>query len=173
MNYNRLQSLSKGFLVILVVMAGLATIVASSGAPPAKYTFQSRVEYQKPFDEVWEAIIASFAATNVPIKTIEKSSGIIVSDHMKVPFTDKPVAIYESDYCDCGSPQALSVFTEMLGSYNIFVRRFGSDSVSIQVNASFKAIEFNTMNKISSSRECNSKGTLEAKLLKDIDLHLR
>lgn len=172
MEHIRIRSVFKSILLILVVMVGLGTIVGSSGAPPAKYSFQSSVEYDKSFDEVWEAIIASFAASNIPIKTIEKNSGIIVSDEMKVPFTIKPVAIYESDYCDCGSPQGLTVFKEMYGSYNIFVRRFSSDRVSVQINTLFKAI-VGDMNHIYGSNPCNSKGFLEAKLLKEIELRLR
>lgn len=162
-----IRSLSRSILLIIVVIAGFGTIVGSSGAPPAKYSFQSSVEYDKSFDEVWEAIIASFAASNIPIKTIEKTSGIIVSDEMRVPFT-----IYESDYCDCGSPAALTIFKEMYGSYNIFVRRFGSDRVSVQINTLFKAIVCDT-NHICVSSPCNSKGFLETKLLREIELRLR
>ena len=41
----------------------------------------------QPFEKVWENVIDYFAQNGIPIRIIDKSSGLIISDKAKLSFT--------------------------------------------------------------------------------------
>ena len=148
----------------------MMVLSSCASVPPKNYNFQSSRIINKNYDEVWAAIISSFAENNTPIKTIEKDSGIIVSDDLKVPFKLQN-AIYYSDYCDCGHPGGLNMYKQMLGSYNIFARKIENEQTSIQINTNFKASMWYGNNFIDWVT-CSSKGLFEGNLLSQVESRL-
>lgn len=153
------------FLGLSWIFYGCATI------PPAKYDVQSSKHYQKKYDEVWEAIISSFAEANTPIKTIEKVSGIIATESMRIPFTQKDMGKYESYYCDCGAPGGLNVYRAMRGQYNVFAKRISEERTTVQINTIFEASMWIGKDFLDWVY-CSSKGLAEAKLLNSIESRL-
>ena len=70
----------------LVLMVG----VVSYSCTPVKYAIQgsyqpaTSVVTSKSFDNVWNNVIDFFAENNLPIEILEKDSGLIVSNNIKV-----------------------------------------------------------------------------------------
>lgn len=158
---------------ISLLFLGIATMFIFSCAtvPPQQYNFQSTRVIDKKFNEVWEAIIASFAETNTPIKTIEKDSGIIVSEDLRVSFNFDGINYY-SEFCDCGKPGGLNMYKQMLGSYNIFARKIADEQTAVQINTTFKASVWQGKNFLDWI-SCSSKGLFEATLLGKIESNLK
>lgn len=48
--------------------------------PPKLIKIENERTYRAKFNKVWESIISFFAYSNIPIKTLEKDSGIIVAE---------------------------------------------------------------------------------------------
>lgn len=49
---------------------------------PKQRNIEKERLYNYKYDEVWESVVHSFASKNIPIKTLEKVSGIIVAEKM-------------------------------------------------------------------------------------------
>ena len=60
-------------ITILFFLAGCVT-------PAVRPTIQDTVTINAPFDKVWSAIIATLSERALPIKTIEKESGVVATD---------------------------------------------------------------------------------------------
>jgi hypothetical protein len=152
----------------------LAILVFSSCAtvPPGIFTFESSKMYNKNFDVVWEKIIALFAEKNISIKTLEKSSGIVVAEDTSVPFNRVPGSTkIESNFCDCGAPGGFNYYRELQGRFNVFVRKVGTEQTSVQINTTYRASVFQGQAFIR-WLDCNSKGFLEEKAFRYLDSQL-
>jgi hypothetical protein len=154
-------------LFILLFFTSCACVLL---VPPE---FRSSQNYNKNFDIVWEEVIAILAEKNIPIKTIEKSSGIIVCEDMQVQFTGhrfNPFHNYDFKYCDCDKPGFLKVYREMVGQFSVFVRKIGNKETSVQINTNYKAAKyFNFINNFIGWTECTSNGFLEDEILTGLD----
>jgi len=156
-----------GLLALIFLLGGCATIV------PPKYPFQATRTYEKDYDTVWSSVIEIFAQRNISIKTIEKVSGIVVSENSKVPFQVQPDLTYNSSYCDCGSPGGLVILTDMKGRFNVFVRKITENATSVQVNTAYHALKQMGMHFVLGwNWECNSKGYMESIIFDDLDSRL-
>lgn len=84
---------------VLRVVAVLAAAVASaaSATAPGKHTVKEAASVSADVDQTWIAVIDVFAEHNWPIQTVDKASGLIVTDWIRV---DRPEA---DDAADCGS----------------------------------------------------------------------
>src|SRR3990172_2171609 len=138
---------------------------------PANYNVQSKRIYDKNYDEVWASVISIFAEKNIPIKTIEKDSGIIVTENMNIPSSEFSAFNYVSKYCDCGSPGFLFIFKQFTGSYNVFARKTSNDKTSVQLNTSFRASKFSGNNFIEWTN-CATTGDLERGFFRDLNFKL-
>jgi len=108
------------------------------------------------FDQAWSATVQLFAENGWPIATLERDSGIIVSDWVDIGTG--------GEYSDCGSaPLAIVVGRE--AKFNVFIRDAASGP-SMTVNASFR--ELRSFNEQTAYSDCTSLGVLEAKLHSDI-----
>lgn len=58
----------------------LGPFISETYIAPKGKILETEREYKEKYDRVWEAIISIFASTNTQIKTMEKSSGIIVAE---------------------------------------------------------------------------------------------
>jgi len=146
-------------LVLILLLTGCATV------PPAKHDFQSGKIYKKPYDDVWKHAALFFKDRDIPLKTIEKASGTIVTEEMKIPYRG---FLYESDYCDCGRLSGLYVYHEILGKFSIIVKKLAGAKTSVQVNANYKASKWLGKN-FKGWVICESKGHAEKILLEHLD----
>ncbi len=98
-------------LLPLVVVAA-ACVARTPPAPPAP---REATEVQASMGHTWDAVIDIFAERNIPIRTIERVSGLIVTD---------PVSLSPGlgqDWADCGTVNNTPTSPEY-AAYNVLVR---------------------------------------------------
>jgi hypothetical protein len=98
----------------------------------------------------WDAVIDMFAARNIPIRTIERASGIIATEQLAVGDEGK-------DWADCGEDNG-TVLAPNFATYNVLVR---GDSVSSLIKAT---VRWTREIRPSSSIECSTRHVWEREL---------
>src|SRR5688572_25508871 len=99
-----------------VLTLGLAGVAACGPYPPKLYPTPQPVPIQASFDDTWNAVIDRFAETLIPIATIEKASGLIVTDAFNFGRT------IATDVADCGSDWMGTPVQATLARHNVRVR---------------------------------------------------
>lgn len=108
-----------GVVALSLTTACTIAIGDGSDAEPRESSFQA------PFDEVWDAAIASFAAMDLPISTLEKESGVLATDWILLDDAE--------EWMDCdGDVRAEE------GRYNAILREAGSGT-RMTLTASYRA----------------------------------
>lgn len=101
-----------------------------------------------PFDSTWSAVIDHFAFSNMPIATIDKSSGFISTSKMSVE-PQKGI-----DWASCGVNRELRIeYGPHAVTYNVVVRGSGPSS-TVVVSAFWERAD----------RTCVTRGTWESTL---------
>lgn len=111
---------------LIVNLAGCATFTKSS-----EHKFDKTAEVNKPFDDAWAGVIRFFSSKNVSIKTIEKNSGLIVSEPFSINI------LTNADLFDCGKFSSADVIGNQLNgkaSFNVFVEKLGAKKTKITLN---------------------------------------
>lgn len=113
-------------LCLVFVLVALAA--ASATAPrPHDDVKRSRL-IPAPLDATWQAIIMLFGERNWPIATIDRSSGLIATDWLRMP----------DDVADCGTaPLATTLGTK--GRFTVFLLA-GADGTQLTVSATFQRV---------------------------------
>jgi hypothetical protein len=118
------------YVLVLVSLAACTTYTAPTPAPERQPT-----AVVAPFDSTWQAVIDVFATRNIPIATIDKSSGIIVAQRLAVGATDA------LKYANCGVVETLgqrAPYYATGGDFNVLVRSSG-DGSTVRVTASWRS----------------------------------
>jgi hypothetical protein len=131
-----------------VLVVGTAT-VAACAYPPKSYPTPEPVPIQASFDDTWNAVIDHFAETLIPIATIEKASGLIVTEPFNFGRTISP------DVADCGTDWIGNPAQATLVRHNVRVRGDSTGS-QIRVTALFVG---------GGEFRCTSKGRYEHDLM--------
>jgi len=149
-------------------------LMACASTPPVKHSFEPSKVYHADYDKVWESIIEAFAQNNVPIRTLDKNSGLVVSEDQYVPFTTRyGTKIVDTEYCDCGGGGSLQSYSELSGKFNVFVKSLSASETEVQVNAFFKARVYNDLSGAPIGwLNCTSTGAFESKLFSVLDTSL-
>lgn len=115
----------------------------------------------------WDAVIDMFAARNIPIRTIERASGIIATEPLAVGDEGK-------DWADCGQNNG-TVLSPNFAIYNVLVR---GDSASSRIKATVRwtlttsateSIECSTSHVWERELEAAAKGRAEARAISGRD----
>jgi len=144
--------MKKSLVIVLLFCFGLS----SCGYAPAPRQIVSSFPIDKPFDTVWSAVIEVFAELQLPIQTLEKDSGLIVSDWISLIGQDN------NGYCDCGKLVMLDE-VERVGKFNVFVKKTSENSCEIKINSQFQQ-SYVDLDHIIYKRNCVSTGKLEAEI---------
>ena len=109
-----------------LAIAALLTVAACvKVTPPRTAPVRPTMQVAAPFAATWDAVIDLFASRNIPIQTLDRSSGLIVAQMSFVPEHGAPA------WADCGTRSipgvsSLEVRTERLApthaEMNILVR---------------------------------------------------
>lgn len=130
---------------ITCVLAGCATAI-----PPATAIERVAAPVAAPFAKTWEASVDAFADKNIGVRTIDRSSGLIVADPVALPFLSRnprtPLAL-----ADCGRNEFGYYEQPANATYNVRVR---GDSVRSTV---LVTVRWTMM----SSTVCTSTGVWE------------
>ena len=135
------------FVCVLSVVFLLSCAVA-----PKTYLFDNKFIIEQEFDEIWSAIMETFAERNIPIDNMEKVSGYISTKEMR----------FQSEWADCGTAGALEISSSQpLGSFNVFVKEVSPGNCTVTVNTTFR-VSTQFMDNPSSYKDCNSTGEMES-----------
>src|SRR4051812_31682527 len=124
----------KGMPVVTILT--LATSACLHVVPPGAPAPHSAMGVNASLAKTWDAVIDVFASKNIPIKTMDHSSGFIVAEEMRVPRPQGRGG--ESPYADCGSYNKIP-YAPTDANYNIRVK---GDSVrsTVQVTVFWKSV---------------------------------
>ena len=141
----------KPFLVLALCFASCAT-------PPQIHEFQKTWTVPSSFDKTWSATVQLFAEHGWPIDTLEKDSGIIVSDWIQLNGSESAA------FVDSGNA-GLAYVRSREAKFNVFIQNEGANP-SLTVNTNFR--EQWTFDQQVWYQECTSLGVLEARLHEEI-----
>ncbi len=147
---------------IFFLLIGCATI------PPATYNFQSQKTYDATYDVVLAPII-SFLNEDIPSMPAKEEAGVITVADVKIPYKG---FYYESDFCDCGKLKGLYVYHEILGTFNISLKKLEDKKTSVEVIANYRASLWSGKT-FKEWVTCRSKGYFEQNLFKHLDSVLK
>ena len=134
----------------------MTVFLTSCATAPSLHDYQKTWTMPCSFDRAWSATIELFADRGWPIATLEKDSGIIVSDWVNIGT--------QSGYADCGKP-GIAIVQRREAKFNVFVRDKVSGT-SLTVNTNFR--ELRSYNNQTFYQDCTSMGVLEANVHRQI-----
>jgi len=141
---------------IRILVVGLICLLAYACAvAPAPRQVQTTFPIEKPFDNVWTAVIETFAEMNLPIMNMEKDSGLITTDW--IGFSGPK----GKEYCDCGK-LGINIEIKRVGKFNVFVKKLNGSS-EIRVTCSYQQT-YEDVSGDQYTRNCVSTGKLEAEM---------
>src|SRR5574343_487496 len=104
---------------------------------PKSYSFQKEKEISKNFDVVWAKIIQWFGEHDIPVRTIEKASGLIATEY------NLSAGMKSSPFCDCGIAGDEPGFTlkieRIRGNFNLTVVKINDNTTKVKINTFYKA----------------------------------
>jgi hypothetical protein len=144
-----------------LLIAAIATATLSACAttpPPVIERFDTSRTYGASRDVVWEKAVEWFATQNIPIKAIEKESGIISGEAAYL-------RTVQGEYAVCETPM-LYTTNGATARLNILIRGTGQ-SATAQVNVTIVGEAIYTMSNppVRQSVSCQSTGRLENSIL--------
>lgn len=120
-----------------VIGVGVVFFAAGCAAtPPAPPSPRVGTPVSASFDKTWSAVIDVFAARNIPIKNMDKSSGFIATEEMSVPGSN---ARTQNPLADCGKTGIGTYWQPTNANYNVRVKPEGSGS-SVQITVFWKSV---------------------------------
>lgn len=146
-----------------------AMLLAGCATPAQVYEFKNARDYAVTKDVLWDRLMRYFATSNIQIKTLEKSSGVVYAEKM---LADAPPVTWDErgkigDMADCGKDM-LTVPASHIVQFNVYVRDVpGSSRSSATITASFRET-YQDMSYTTGPpppRSCNSTGLLERRIL--------
>lgn len=122
--------------------------------PPSPAVPHGPMDVNASTTKTWDAVIDVFASKNIPIKTMDHSSGFIVAEEMRVPQPEGRGV--KSQYADCGSYNRLP-YLPTHANYNVRVKGDTTHS-TVQVAVFWKSV----LNPTSGAAiQCTTKGVWE------------
>lgn len=144
-----------------ILALAVAAAVSACASAPETFDVKSSEEVQADFDKTWQAVIATFAENTIPIKTLEKDSGLIVAEQSLVSYQSM------EQIASCGTGSFVEVPSTGIATYNVFVRPVNAIVTKVQVNTKF-AMQFRDTYNNFRVQDCNSRGTIESNILQSI-----
>lgn len=154
----------KGIATVGSFLLAAALLVSCTPPQTAPIPALGPTQVDASFGKTWNAVVDVLADKNIPVKTMDKSSGFVTAESTHVPNSQL------SKLTECGG--FASYMAETLGSesggtarYNILVRG-DSTSSTVKVTARFtKALADN------SPMECKTKGIFEQQIESAVKAH--
>jgi hypothetical protein len=132
-----------------LLVGAVLSSACSAYKPPAPPAPRDATDVAASMGNTWDAVIDMFAARNIPIRTIERASGIIATDQLSVGEEGR-------GWADCGQNNGTTLAPDA-AIYNVLVR---GDSTSAVVKATVRW----TRTIASSTIECSTSHIWEREL---------
>ena len=134
-------------------------VLAACATAPSQYQFDNYRSFDTSMDDIWTETVEFFAENNLPISTIERDSGLIVSDNLRISMAE----FYR--YADCGDAP-LTIESNGHGDVNVFAQEQSADRTRVTVNAKFQV--YRTFGEYGGYSQCVSNGNLENAIMERI-----
>ena len=135
----------------------LALCLLGCAVPATRTDITTSWNTHREFDPMWANNIQIFGKLSAPIQTLEKDSGIIVTEWF---------ALHSSDATsvDCGTPSALSITYETQAKITVIIRDIGESKRQITVQGLYRQRRYYDRQTFYAT--CFSDGTIE-RMIKD------
>lgn len=100
----------------LAALTLAAATACTPSVPPPAVTPRTATPVAASFDRVWSATIDMIAAFSIPVKTIDRASGFVVTETMSIPSRNTAFAS-----ADCGTVMGMPIPATNV-SYNVRVQ---------------------------------------------------
>ncbi|MGH7856924.1 MAG: hypothetical protein ACREQY_06290 [Candidatus Binatia bacterium] len=155
----------------LLALAGVITACACASrvaySPPPSPPPEAPLTVAVPFDDAWSAVIQILFQKNVPVRTVEKASGILESDDLRGEIGRD---------CDCGSYLGIAIggYGGAYGGdayyrFRILVEPRGDRSTAISLRSSCRA----RVETVEGELSCRLSAAKEAELRREIAERVR
>jgi len=136
----------------------VVAVLGCTPQPPAAPAPHTAMSVNASFGRTWDALIDDFAGNNIPIKTIDRTSGLIATDKLSV-------AASLTDAADCGTNWDHTPALPTDVEYNALVRGDSSHS-TIRVTARWTRTGQSRVlgDKTRVTEECSTRATWETSL---------
>lgn len=149
--------------VFVVTILAILVFIVGCVTHPTRVVIEDSEEFNAPFDKVWDALVATISELSLPIKAVEKDSGILATE--SVTFADgystdrelKQVATYPTGFLTRErAAYRLSIYAEKLDQNITRVR------ITSNIQVLCKSMGEYTW------YSCHSNGTIERNLFSSI-----
>jgi hypothetical protein len=120
-----MASCAQRFVLTMAVPASVACVTYQ---PPAPAAPREATQVAASFGQTWDAVIDEFADRNIPIRTIERASGLVATEQLTV-------SADESGDADCGHFDSRPPLEPTHAIYNVLVR---GDSVKSTIKVTMR-----------------------------------
>lgn len=108
--------------------------------PPTAIPPRPPVPVRASFSRTWEAAVDAFSDKTIPIKTIDRSSGLIVGEQLRVP-PPPHSASQPSNLADCGQLLQGTFHQPRFADYNVRIRG-DSSAATVLVTVRWTAYDY-------------------------------
>lgn len=144
-----------GTTVLLIGLFGLF----SCATAPKVHIFDPIANLNGDYDTAWDAIVEFFAVSSLPISTIEKDSGLIVTDWMDA--SGSSGGTEGGQFTDCGG-SGITVQIWTRGKFNVHLTEAAPGRIQLRVTCTYQACRI--FGEARAVINCNSTGFLEKAL---------
>lgn len=149
---------------LLLIFVLLVLFGCKAYEPPKQYNFIRELEFDLNYDDTWTRVITFFANSGIPTKTIDKASGIVITETMDASGLPQIM--------DCGTPAEgldLFKFENPTALFNVQVVKASENKTKVRINTFYKTLynRYSLNNGMwvktgSTLLNCNSTGVFEA-----------
>ena len=108
-----------------------ATGIAACVTPAQTFQYDNSRDVTASYDTTWERTITVLASNNLPIKTLEKDSGIVVAENELVSVASMGESV------SCPSSMLATPIGGVM-NYNILVRKTGEETSNVTINTRYQ-----------------------------------
>ncbi|MDB4960426.1 MAG: hypothetical protein JWP01_425 [Myxococcales bacterium] len=141
--------------VRMLVVLVLTTALAASATAPSTHAVNTTATVAASYEATWTAVLDLFAENNWAILNLDKDSGLVTTDWMRI----------EDKYADCGNAPLLTTDQTSV-RFNVRVKS-DEGSSEVAVNASFRQLR--SFDGKSHVVDCTTNGTVEGFIHRMVD----
>lgn len=138
--------------VAIAALVGVAAACLS--APQLAPVTRTPLDVAASFERTWQAAVDMFTEQNIPIRTIDRASGLIATDGLNVPVNAR-----STSWADCGRSGGAPI-RPTAAVYNVLVRG-DSSHTTIRVTTRWVALTRDPLTWAWQTVECVSTGKWE------------
>lgn len=152
---------------IIVLSVCVPIFLVGCGSPLVKPKITDSRTFDAAYDDVWRAVVQTFAERSLPVSTLEKESGFITTQSHIIDY-----GIFSETTLDAIAVHpniAFGIWESPKLSVNAFISPEGSNTTRVKINTHIEAFEKNMMGKW---YICYSMGVIEKDILDTIQSKL-